>query len=236
VIDRPPNDDRGGAPGGEPIDLITVSREFGAGGSELARFVGGELQWPVLDRDLVHRVAERLRLEPHHVEAVDEQPPGLLTRLIASALLMAPPELPTEMQTDRLHPDSVAAAARAAILAAAESPPLIVVGHASQCLFRHRPGTLHIRLVAPLAVRLRRVCTRVPCDSARAVAETRRMDQARAAYVRRHHATDWRDPLLYDMEFNTGRISIEEAARMVVQVVNARAGERVAGVAGVAAT
>jgi cytidylate kinase len=228
VIDRLPGDNRGGPAGCEPIDLITVSREFGAGGSDLARFVGDELQWPVLDRDLVHLVAERLRLEPHHVEAVDEQPPGLLTRLIASALLMAPPELPTEMQTDRLHPDSVAAAARAAILAAAEAPPLIVVGHASQCLFRHRPGTLHIRLVAPLALRLRRVCTRVPCDSARAVAETRRMDQARAAYVRRHHATDWRDPLLYDMQFNTGRVSIEEAARMVVQAVNARAGERVA--------
>ncbi len=226
MIDRLPSDGGGGA-AGEPIDLITVSREFGAGGSELARIMGYELQWPVLDRDLVHRVAERLRLEPHHVEAVDEQPPGLLTRLIASALLMAPPELPTEMQTDRLHPDSVAAAARAAILAAADSPPLIVVGHASQCLFRHRPGTLHIRLVAPLALRLQRVCTRMPCESPRAVAETRRMDQARAAYVRRHHQTDWRDPLLYDMQFNTGRVSIEDAARMVVQAVTARAGERV---------
>ncbi len=228
MIDRLQSDDRGDAAGGLLIDLITVSREFGAGGSELARLIGQELQWPVLDRNLVRQVAERLRLEPHHVEAVDEQPPGLLTRLIASALLMAPPELPTEMQTDRLHPDSVAAAARAAILAAADSPPLIVVGHASQCLFRHRAGTLHIRLVAPLALRLQRVCTRVPCESARAVAETRRMDQARAAYVRRHHQTDWRDPLLYDMQFNTGRISIEAAARMVVQAVIARAGERVA--------
>jgi CMP/dCMP kinase len=232
MIDRLRGDDGGDGGADGPIDLITVSREFGAGGSDLARSVGRELEWPVLDRNLVHRVAERLRLEPQHVEAVDEQPPGLLTRLIASALLMAPPELPTEAQPDQLHPDSVAAAARAAILAAAASPPLIVVGHASQCLFRDRPGTLHIRLVAPLALRLQRVCTRMPCDSARAVAETRRMDQARAAYVRRHHQTDWRDPLLYDMQFNTGRVTIGEAARMVVQVVQARTGagavERVA--------
>jgi cytidylate kinase len=225
MIDRLPED--GGDGGmGAPVDLITVSREYGAGGSELARFAGQELQWPVLDRDLVRQVAERLRLEPHHVEALDEQPPGLLTRLIASALLMAPPELPTEVQTDRLHPDAVAAAARAAILAAAESPPLIVVGHASQCLFQNRPATLHIRLVAPLAIRLQRVCTRMPCDSAKAVAETRRMDQARAAYVRRHHQADWRDPLLYDMEINTGRMTIEEAARLVVNAVTARNGVR----------
>ena len=228
MIDRLGSEDGGDAGVGPPIDLITVSREFGAGGSELARIAGNELQWPVLDRDLLRLVAERLRLEPHHVEAVDEQPPGLLTRLIASALLMVPPELPADVvQTDRLHPDSVAAAARAAILAAAESPPLIVVGHASQCLFQNRPATMHIRLVAPLALRLQRVCSRIPCDSAKAVAETRRMDQARAAYVRRHHQADWRDPLLYDMEINTGRVTIEEAARMVASVVAARNGVRV---------
>ena len=52
------------------------------------------------------------------------------------------------------------------------------------------------------------------------------MDQARAAYVRRHHQADWRDPLLYDMEINTGRVPIEEAARMVVNVVAARNGVR----------
>jgi len=178
----------------------------------------------VLDRDVVRRVAERLRLDPRHVAAVDEQPPGLLTRLIASALLMTPPELPTEMQTDTLHPDAIAAAARAAIQAAAESPPLIVVGHATQCLFHDRPATLHIRLVAPLALRLERVCARLPCKSAMAIAETRRMDQARDAYVRRHYQTDWRDPLLYDIQINTGRVTIEEAARSIADIVTRRAG------------
>lgn len=228
MIDRLRGDDGSDAEQTDPIDLITVSREYGAGGSDLARALGAHLQWPVLDRDLVHRVAERLRLEPHHVEAVDEQPPGLLTRLIASALLMTPPELPTEMQTDRLHPDAVAAAARAAIQAAAHSPPLIVVGHATQCLFRDRPATLHIRLVAPLDIRLQRVCVRMPCNSARAVAETKRMDHARAAYVRRHYQTDWRDPLLYDVQFNTGRVSIEDAARAIARLVARRAEEGIA--------
>jgi cytidylate kinase len=225
MIDRLRGDEGSGEARTEPIDLITVSREYGAGGSLLARLLGDHLQWPVLDRNLVHRVAERLRLDPHHVEAVDEQPPGLLTRLIASALLMTPPELPTEVQTDSLHPDAVAAAARAAIQAAALSPPLIVVGHATQCLFRDRPGTLHIRLVAPLALRLHRVCARLPCNSAVAVAETRRMDQARAAYLRRHHHTDWRDPLLYDIQINTGRVSIEEAARGIAELVVRRVPE-----------
>jgi cytidylate kinase len=55
-----------------------------------------------------------------------------------------------------------------------------------------------------------------------AVAETKRMDQARAAYVHRHFHTDWRDPLLYDIQVNTGRVSIEEAARGIAELVAQR--------------
>jgi cytidylate kinase len=208
------------AAAGPPIDLVTVSREYGSGGSDLARLLGERLGWPVLDRDLVHRVADRLRLEPHHVESLDEQPPSLLARFVASALLMTPPELPLETEARQvLHPDVVAEAARATILAAAQSPPLIIVGHGAQCLFRDRPGTLHVRLVAPLAQRVRRVCGRMPCDSATAIAEARRMDQARASYVRRHYHADWRDPLLYDVQFNTARVSVEDAAAALAALV-----------------
>src|SRR5258708_816785 len=77
---------------GRPIRLITVSREFGAGGSELAREVGRLLDWPVLDHDIVHRVADRLRLDDGTVERFDEHPPSLLAR-IASVLIVLTPEM-----------------------------------------------------------------------------------------------------------------------------------------------
>jgi cytidylate kinase len=220
MIACPPDADRMATASGVPIDLVTVSREYGSGGSDLARLLGERLHWPVLDRNLAQKVADRLRLEPHHVEALDEQTPSLLARFVSSALMMTPPELHLEIEIrEVLHPDVVAEAARAAILTAAQSPPLIVVGHGAQCLFRDRPGTLHVRLVAPLAQRVRRVCGRMPCDPERAIAEARRMDQGRASYVRRHYHCDWRDSLLYDVQFNTGRIPIEEAAAAVAELV-----------------
>lgn len=205
------------------IDLITVSREFGSGGSDLARRLGALLDWSVLDHDLVHRVAERLHLEPEHVEAMDEKCPSLLTRFISSALLMTPPEMTVDAETrEMLHPDAVAEAARAAILAAAHTPPLIVVGHGSQCLFHSRPRTLHVRLVAPLEDRVRRLCARIPCDPSAAAAAARRMDTARGAYVRRHYHADWRNPMLYDLEFNTGRVSVVTAAAAILEVLGPR--------------
>jgi len=212
-------------PHGEPLELITVSREFGAGGSDLARALGARLHWPVLDRTLVNQVADRLRLDPRHVEPLDEQPPTLLARFVASTLLMTPPELHVDVDLNTsLNPDSVAEAARAAILAAAQSPPLIVVGHGAQCLFHDRPGTLHVRLVAPMPCRIDRVCKRETCDRAAAANVARRMDDARRSYVRRHYHVDVRDPLLYDIQINTGRVSVEEAADYVAALVHARGG------------
>jgi len=209
-----------------PIDLVTVSREYGSGGSEFARELGQLLGWPVLDHGLVHHVATRLRLDDRAVERLDEHPPRRLARR-APAPLTPPPAAPTSLDTRHvLPPDAVADAAHAVIVEAAQSPPLIVVGHGAQCIFGGRPGALHVRLVAPLDERVRRACGRQNADPGRdapAVASlARRMDDDRGKYVARYYRRDWRDPLLYDAQFNTGRVSIAEAVSLVVRLVESR--------------
>src|SRR5258708_34049353 len=72
------------------IRLITVSREFGAGGSDLAHELGARLKWPVLDHDIVHRVAKRLRLDDGSVEPFDEHPPSLLARIATVRIVPLP--------------------------------------------------------------------------------------------------------------------------------------------------
>lgn len=203
----------------EAIDVITISREFGAGGSELALAIRERLGWPVLDHTLIERVADRLRLDPRTVEQMDEHPPTLFSR-VAAALLIAPVESPMLMDTTEImSPDAVADAASAAIREAANDPPVIVVGHGAQLLLGNRPGTLHLRLVAPPESRIQRICRRGGCDERTALSDIRRIDDARVAYVRRYQHHDVRDSLLYDLVINTGRVSIDGAADLVAAVV-----------------
>lgn len=56
--------------------LITISRQYGAGGSEVARLVAMELGWSVVDNDIVDRVAARAGLAPEVVARQDERIPG----------------------------------------------------------------------------------------------------------------------------------------------------------------
>ncbi len=210
---------------GDRIDLITISREFGAGGSELARALGERLGWRVLDHDLIHQVAERLELDESAVERLDERSPGWFARL-SSALLIVPPEAPLEFDhMTLLSPDAVADATRAAILEAVKRLPMIVVGHGTQSLFAAHPAAFHIRLVAPLESRVRRLVERYGWDETTAAARARSIDEDRQRYVQRYYHRNWQDPLLYDVQLNTGRISIDEAAVFVEGLVRARGAE-----------
>ncbi len=206
-----------------PIRLITVSREFGAGGSDLASALGSRLKWPVLDHDIVHRVAERLRLDDGTVEPFDEHPPSLVAR-IATVLIVPLPGMysfPPELEVPS-H-DAIAEATRRVIEEAAKSLPLIVVGHGVQCIFEERSDALSIRLVAPLGVRVSRVATRQKISPTVAAALVRRADEDRQAYIQRYFHRDWRSELLYDLQINTGGVDIGEAAAIVTRLVLRRA-------------
>lgn len=206
------------------IELITVSRQFGAGGSELARRLGERLGWPVLDDEVTCRCAQRLNLDTSTVERLREHAPTLLARLSA-ALLVSPPEAPGIDTMHLLRIDAIAEAALESITEAARSLPLIVVGFGTQCMFADRADALHVRLIAPMAVRVERLRARFGWDDTNAAARARNMDEVRRRYVQRYFHRDVNDPLLYDVQINTGRTTIDEAVSILEQLVRSEQGD-----------
>jgi len=205
-------------------DVITISREFGAGGSELAQALGMRLGWRVVDRGLVRDVAGRLGVDEDAIEARDEHAPGLLERIGTTLLRTAPEVLVVPPDLSSPLPETIADTVRAVCTEAAESPPVILVGHGTQALLAGRPRTLHLRLVAPLATRIARIRARTGDDTATATAAARRVDADRASYIRRSYGCDWRDPLLYTLQLNTGRVDVEAAAHLVIALVEGHRG------------
>jgi cytidylate kinase-like protein len=204
------------------VDLVTVSREYGAGGSEFALALGTALGWPVLDKNLPERVAARLRVKCGAVERCDEQPPGLLGR-IASTLLISPRDVSEHIETsDMLLPDSVARAAHAEIVEAAAHPPAVIVGHAAQMIFQRRPGTMHVRLIGTEESCVKRVVERDGGTAGEAAANARRINGQRQAYVQRYYHRYWADPTLFQIQFNTARVTIAQAVECVASIIAAR--------------
>jgi CMP/dCMP kinase len=202
-----------------PIQLITISREYGAGGSELGVLLGHELGWRVLDHELIRQLAARLRCEEGEVVAMDEHAPSFLERLAAVAVVTAP-ESRVHSSPWGTDPDCIAAAAREVLLEAARTLPLIVVGHGGNCLFRGRPDVLRVRVTAPFEVRVHRVAQRTGLAPARASAEVRRKDTDRQQYLQRYYRSSLNDPCEYDIQINTGVVPIEASVRMILALLH----------------
>jgi cytidylate kinase-like protein len=210
------------APQRSPVQLITLSREYGAGGSELGLLLGDRLGWPVIDHELVRKLAARLSCEEGEVVAMDEHAPSFLERLAAVATVTAP-ESRMHSRPWTTDPDCVAAAAREVLLEAAQNPPLIIVGHGGNCLFRGRPDVLRVRVVAPFELRVHRVARRTGAPPQRAAADVRRRDGDRQHYLQRYYKNDMNDPTGYDLQINTGTVSLEAAAELVLHLVHSGA-------------
>lgn len=195
------------------FDLITIARQFGAGGSDLALVLGKKLGWPVLDRDIIRQAAGSLKTDEASAKHLDETVETTF-QTIAKGFVAAVPEAMIE-PTYEVDVDELARATHRVIVAAGARAPLIVVGHGVQCLFGDRPGTLHVRVVAPLAQRAANIAARQGMDVEAATDETNRRDADRARYLRHHFGRDNNDPMLYSVQFNTAQLTVEEIAEAI---------------------
>jgi len=201
---------------GHEVRIVTVSREYGAGGGQLAAIVGERLGWRVVDRQLLEQVAQRLQATPAEIQLMDESIGGLLERLLKVFRRGAPEFV---FSSEPLDPEAVARVEGEMIRAIAESPPAVIVGRGAQCLLSGRPEVLHVRVVAPLEIRAARIAESLAIPVPEARAQTIRLDAERVRYVRHHFRCELNEPQLYDLQVNTGAIAVEEAAGIVLGII-----------------
>jgi cytidylate kinase len=205
-----------------PIALITVSREYGAGGSELGVLLGQRLGWRVLDRDMARRIATRLRCDARMVDAIAERGPTLLERVI-SAFTVVPAEAPIVPDPSApLDPNNFVAASRVVLDEAVRELPLVIIGHGANCYFAGRPDVLRVRVTAPFDLRVRRIAQRTGQQFGAAADDVRRHDENRGEYLDRYYRCDKNDPTAYDLQINTATIPLDTAADLVTGIVSTR--------------
>ena len=207
------------------MPLVTVSRQYGSGGSEVAEKVAHALGWQLWDNALVDEVARRLGVSTEEVSAREERVPSLPER-IASALALGMPEVMPTVADLAAQPseERIVAVTKRVIEEAVHAGPAVLVGRGAQCMLAERADALHAYCYAPVEALASYVVTNlaVPAEDARRVVIER--NQQREQYVKRHWKRDWRDPANYHICVNTGWLGLDGAAELIVQLARARFG------------
>ena len=199
--------------------LITISRQFGAGGSEVAARVARALDWRLVDNELVERVAARAGLAPEDVAEREERVPTFIERL-ARTLVAATPELVVPPDAggtaSSLSEDDLVRVTELVVEEVAAEGRVVLVGRAAPAVLARERDAIHVKIVAPLEWRVRAAAKRLAVSLEEAAKVTEETDKMRARYHRQHYQRDWSDPALYHMMLNTAALGLDGAAEVLV--------------------
>ena len=192
--------------------VLTVAREYGSGGGQIAKMLAERLNWKLLDNALLLRIAEAASVDPDLARQFDEKVDSWLHRVSRRSLWRgAPAGVAAVTDADFFDAETMAALATSLIREAHQQGNCVIVGRGAQCVLQNQPDTFHAFVYAPLAQRARRIRERVP-GAARPEELIAATDQARADYSRLYFGVDRYDRHLYDLMISSAHGEEQTAA------------------------
>ena len=204
--------------------IITISRMFGSGGSDVAARVARELGWSLLDNAVVDEVAERLGVSRSEVSSLEERVPSLAER-IASTMAMSTPEFVVPVSDAPMMNTAetrIVDVTKRVMQEATQQGNAVLVGRGAQALLADRPDALHVFCYAPKQFLVQYAIAHRGINPANAEHEVDKINRQREQYVKRHWGRDWRSFENYHLCLDTGRLGIEHAADLVVAAARER--------------
>ncbi|MBZ5637972.1 MAG: cytidylate kinase-like family protein [Acidobacteriia bacterium] len=201
-------------------NVITLAREYGSGGREIARRVAEGLAWRLVDRELIAEVARRADVPNEAAAEYDERLNPWMVRMAKGLWAGSADSFAAAPRGDVFDADLMAELTRRVILEAAAQGSCVILGRGAQCILRDRTDALHVFVYAPAEDRVRRLARRHGGEAAARI-EMERADRTRAAYVQHYYGCDRTARELYDLMVNS-RIGVEAAVRMVVCAMGRR--------------
>ena len=198
--------------------VITVTRQYASGGSEIASLVADALSWTLIDNEFVDEVARRAGLPADEVAQLDERAPGLLERL-ARALSVASPEMfLSTTGVPRVEQDEaeIVRLTERIIREAAAGGRVVLVGRGAQALLAQREDALHAYVVASKPWRERLAVERLGVAPGDAAAVVDDIDRRRDHYVKTHYGRARQEVTNYDLVLNAEKLGFDGAAALMV--------------------
>jgi CMP/dCMP kinase len=220
--------------------VITISRAFGSGGDEIARSLCQELGYQLFDKALVVQAAKEAGFAEGDIIDLSEDSykfRGALERLLSRTPVIPymgvwPDDLAAlyALEGSFMREEDSLHIVQDAVRMAHDMGNIVIVGRGGQVILKEHPDTLHIRVEAPMRSRIQRIIQRrielgteiieqkEQKQEEWALNIIRGRDQASEDYLKRFYKEDWSNPLLYHLVINTGKVSIQQAVCMIIDL------------------
>jgi cytidylate kinase len=184
------------------IKIVTIEREYGSGGGEIAQRLATQLGWKLWDQLLTEEIAKLAECPKAVVEAREERTDPLYYRLFKSFLRGSYEGSLNAHKLKLVDSESILKITQRVVEHAAKTGNSVIVGRGSQQFLRNRQDTLRVFLYAPREAKLRRLLARGKSES-EAEQFVDSVDQERADFIQKYFHVEWPDRALYHAMINT---------------------------------
>lgn len=188
-----------------PLPLITVSREFGGLGANLAHVLGEQVGFTVWDQELLAAIAEKTGADRRFLASLDEKSRSAIVDIIDGAILGN-----AYMKSEYLQ------ALMSVVHTISRHGRAVVVGRGCNFILASE-DCLRLRVVRPLSQRVADVAKRKSLSSKDARNMIQKHDKERMDFLRQHYKRDGAAPEHYDLVLNSGIFTADQMADLVLE-------------------
>ena len=200
--------------------VITISRQFGAGGKTLATLVSEKLGYTLIDDAIINQVAEKAKVSDDWVHSIEKEAGGKLLNFISKLVSKSFIERILDDSKGYIDEEVYIDTLKEVIVKFAEEDNCIILGRGGQHFLRNHENAVHVLMVAELTDRIKFMEDHydlLPTDAKNTVI-TR--DKNRQNLILKIGHENFEHPGLYNIILNMSRLSMNKAAEIVCSMVD----------------
>jgi cytidylate kinase len=199
--------------------VITISRQFGAGGITLGKMVAEKFGYTFADTEIIKMVAEMANVSTHFVETVEKEAGGKFSRFISKTV--SKPLVGRILKDERGYIDEEIYLDYLVLIIAqmADDGDVVILGRGSQYILNDHPDAYHILLIDSFENRVRFMQKNYDLSQGRATQTVKNEDKRRLNLYKKLGKTDYDNPGLYHLVLNRSRVSLDKAFELIANLV-----------------
>ena len=194
--------------------VVTIARTLGSGGDDLGAAVADELGFRYVDAEIIDRAAALSGATPEEIASAEARK-GLLSRLVGQLGGRGGGHPASGHAGKQGYEELI----REVVEETAAMDFVVIVAHGAGVALAGRPNVLRVLVTASKEDRVRRTAADHGVSESKAAAEIEDSDEARVDFLRRFYGLEMETASTYDLVVNTDALSVEEAARAVLALV-----------------
>lgn len=190
--------------------IISVGREYGSGGHEIAEKLANHYGIQLLDHNFLDEIAAKKNVNMDHLKDLDEKHKNPLSSRTVRGYSSSPEENLLYLQFDYLRDKADA------------GESFVIVGRCSETILKQYDCMISIFILADRSKRIERIMRLYHLTESQAIKKIREKDTNRRRYHNSFCVGKWGDCKNYDVSLNSSKLGIDGSVKLLTEYIDRR--------------